>query len=42
MAEIRVLFLPDVEADNTNAQSLNVREVALRLDPRAHSEHAVV
>jgi glycosyltransferase involved in cell wall biosynthesis len=33
MAEIRVLFLPDVEGDNTNAQSLNVREVALRLDP---------
>jgi glycosyltransferase involved in cell wall biosynthesis len=25
--------LPKVDADNTNAQSLNVREIALRLDP---------
>jgi len=27
------LFLAGVDADNTNAQSLNVREVVLRLDP---------
>ena len=33
MSRIRVLFLPDVEYDNINAQSLNVREIALRLDP---------
>jgi len=32
MAKIRVLFLPTVDADNTNAQSLTVREIALRLD----------
>jgi glycosyltransferase involved in cell wall biosynthesis len=31
--KIRVLFLPGVDVDNTNAQSLNVREIALRLDP---------
>ncbi len=34
MNRVRVLFLPGVDADNTNAQSLNVREVALRLDPK--------
>jgi glycosyltransferase involved in cell wall biosynthesis len=33
MDKLRVLFLPGVDLDNTNAQSLNVREIALRLDP---------
>ena len=33
MGKVRVLFLPDVDRDNTNAQSLNVREIVLRLDP---------
>jgi glycosyltransferase involved in cell wall biosynthesis len=33
MNKARILFLPGVDADNTNAQSLNVREIALRLDP---------
>jgi glycosyltransferase involved in cell wall biosynthesis len=33
MDKVRVLFLPMVDAGNTNAQSLNVREIALRLDP---------
>ena len=33
MNRVRVLFLPGVDANNTNAQSLNVREIALRLDP---------
>jgi glycosyltransferase involved in cell wall biosynthesis len=33
MDKVRVLFLPPVDAGNTNAQSLNVREIALRLDP---------
>ncbi len=33
MDKVRILFLPGVDADNTNAQSLNVRELALRLDP---------
>jgi glycosyltransferase involved in cell wall biosynthesis len=33
MDKIRILFMRDVDADNTNAQSLNVREIALRLDP---------
>ena len=33
MDRVRILFLPGVDADNTNAQSLNVREIALRLDP---------
>jgi len=33
MDKVRVLFVPGVDADNTNAQSLNVREIALRLDP---------
>jgi len=32
MDRVRVLFLPGVDEGNTNAQSLNVREVALRLD----------
>jgi glycosyltransferase involved in cell wall biosynthesis len=31
--KIRILFLPSVDRDNTNAQSLNTREIALRLDP---------
>ncbi len=29
---IRVLFMVSVDSDNTNAQSLNAREIALRLD----------
>jgi glycosyltransferase involved in cell wall biosynthesis len=33
MNPIRILFLPPVDADSTNAQSLNTREIALRLDP---------
>jgi len=33
MDKIRLLFLPLVDAGNVNAQSLNVREIALRLDP---------
>jgi len=33
MDKVRMLFLPVVDADNVNAQSLNVREIALRLDP---------
>lgn len=33
MAKVRILFLPMVDAGNVNAQSLNVREIALRLDP---------
>lgn len=33
MDKVRVLFLPMVDAGNTNAQSLNVREIVLRLDP---------
>lgn len=33
MDKIRLLFLPPVDAGNVNAQSLNVREIALRLDP---------
>lgn len=32
MHKVRVLFLPPIDADNTNAQSLNTREIALRLD----------
>ena len=30
--KLRILFLANVDADNTNAQSLNVREIVLRLD----------
>jgi glycosyltransferase involved in cell wall biosynthesis len=38
MDKVRVLFLPGVDAGNTNAQSLNVREIAMRLDAgRFHS-----
>ena len=33
METVRLLFLPNVDAGNTNAQSLNVREIASRLDP---------
>ncbi|HEV2397058.1 MAG TPA: glycosyltransferase family 4 protein [Candidatus Sulfotelmatobacter sp.] len=33
MDKVRVLFLPWVDAGNVNAQSLNVREIALRLSP---------
>jgi glycosyltransferase involved in cell wall biosynthesis len=32
MDKVRILFQPGVDTDNTNAQSLNVREIALRLD----------
>ncbi|HUK25558.1 MAG TPA: glycosyltransferase family 4 protein [Terriglobales bacterium] len=32
MAKIRILFLAPVDAGNINAQSLNTREIALRLD----------
>ncbi len=31
--KVRVLFLPLVDAGSVNAQSLNVREIAIRLDP---------
>lgn len=34
MNKVRVLFLPLVDANNVNAQSLNAREIALRLDPQ--------
>jgi len=33
MRKVRLLFMPMVDEGNTNAQSLNVREIALRLDP---------
>lgn len=33
MEKVRILFSPDVESGNTNAQSLTTREIALRLDP---------
>jgi glycosyltransferase involved in cell wall biosynthesis len=33
MERVRILFLPGVDSDNTNAQSLNVREIVMRLDP---------
>jgi glycosyltransferase involved in cell wall biosynthesis len=33
MDKVRLLFMPNVDAGNTNAQSLNVREIAPRLDP---------
>ncbi|HEY1272250.1 MAG TPA: glycosyltransferase family 4 protein [Terriglobales bacterium] len=33
MSKVRILFQPPVDVDNTNAQSLNVREIVLRLDP---------
>lgn len=33
MNRVRILFLANVDADNTNAQSLNVREIVTRLDP---------
>jgi glycosyltransferase involved in cell wall biosynthesis len=33
MNKVRLLFQPSIDADNTNAQSLNAREIALRLDP---------
>jgi glycosyltransferase involved in cell wall biosynthesis len=33
MDKVRILFMPAVDAANTNAQSLNTREIALRLDP---------
>jgi len=33
MNKVRIVFMPMVDAGNTNAQSLNVREIAIRLDP---------
>src|SRR3954470_23585372 len=33
MDKVRILFLPLVDENSVNAQSLNVREIALRLDP---------
>ena len=33
MDKVRVLFLPAVDESSVNAQSLNVREIVLRLDP---------
>ena len=33
MDKVQILFLPLVDAENVNAQSLNVREIARRLDP---------
>ncbi len=33
LSKVRILFLPTVDATNTNAQSLNTREIALRLNP---------
>ena len=33
MDRVRILFLPSADAGSTNAQSLNVREIVLRLDP---------
>lgn len=32
-AKIKILFMVSVDAQNTNAQSLNAREIVLRLDP---------
>ncbi len=31
---VRMLFMASAEANNTNAQSLNAREIAIRLDPK--------
>src|SRR5258708_11143153 len=33
MNKVRILFMPPVDAGSTNAQSLNAREIVLRLDP---------
>jgi len=33
MNKVRILFMPPIDVANTNAQSLNVREIVLRLDP---------
>ena len=33
MNKARILFMPPVDVGSTNAQSLNVREIVLRLDP---------
>ncbi len=33
MDKVRILFMPPVDAASTNAQSLNTREIVLRLDP---------
>ena len=33
MSKVRILFTPPIDVGNTNAQSLNVREIVLRFDP---------
>ena len=33
MSKVRVLFMPPIDVGNTNAQSLNTREIVLRIDP---------
>jgi glycosyltransferase involved in cell wall biosynthesis len=33
MSKVRVLFTPPIDVGNTNAQSLNAREIVLRFDP---------
>jgi glycosyltransferase involved in cell wall biosynthesis len=33
MNKVRILFMPPIDVGNTNAQSLNVREMVLRFDP---------
>ncbi len=33
MSKVRILFMPPIDVENTNAQSLNVREIVLRFDP---------
>jgi glycosyltransferase involved in cell wall biosynthesis len=33
MSKVRILFMPPIDVGNTNAQSLNVREIVLRFDP---------
>jgi glycosyltransferase involved in cell wall biosynthesis len=33
MSKVRILFMPPIDVGNTNAQSLNAREIVLRFDP---------
>jgi glycosyltransferase involved in cell wall biosynthesis len=33
MDKVRILFMPPIDVGNTNAQSLNAREIVLRFDP---------
>src|SRR5258708_1945853 len=33
MNKVRILFMPPIDVGNTNAQSLNAREIVLRFDP---------